>query len=145
MPSAPKDPVTGLTPLQDKFVRELILNGGNMSKAALDAGYEAGSAYTRGWELMQKPHVLAAVAKARRKLYQSMAVEALAWMKDAMTDESVPASVKANLATAVVDRAGDRHTEVIEITDSRTPSEIKDKLALLLGDDDEAEQPELRH
>ena len=145
MPSQPKDPVTGLTRLQGLFVNELIMNGGNMTKAAASAGYSKKTAYNIGWELMQLPHVIQAVATARRKMYQGMAVEALAWIKEAMSDASTPASVKANLALAVADRAGDRQPDVIAIIDSRTPTEIQDKLALLLGDDDEAEQPELRH
>ena len=139
MPRKPIDPATGLTEMETNFIREFVTNGGKKERAAIDAGYSANGARTRAWETLRKPKIIKAVQEFRRECYQHDATSARFILKELMLDASVNDSVKANIALALIDRAGDKMPEVIEITDSRTPAEIATKLSLLLGDDGEVE------
>ena len=144
MPRAPIDPITGLTPMETNFVREFVTNGGKKERAAIDAGYSANGARTRAWETLRKPKIIKAVQEFRRECYQHDATSARFILKELMLSDDVNDSVKSNIALALIDRAGDRHPEVIELVDSRSPTEIANKLDLLLGESHESGE-ELKH
>lgn len=59
-----------LTAKQKRFI-ELYLVDLNATKAAEDAGYSKKNASHIGWDLLQKPHVIAAIADYRDKLSKS--------------------------------------------------------------------------
>ena len=59
-----KDP---LTPKQRKFVQNYLINGGNATKAALDAGYSKKTAYASGKENLHKPLIAAAIDAEKAK------------------------------------------------------------------------------
>jgi len=123
MPATHKDPKTGLTVSQQAFVIEYVRNGGNASKAAIEAGYSKNSAYQRGHELLQLDHVLKALRLEQTKYIDSQASTMFDVIKGIALDDSAPASVKLAAALAWSDRAGYKHVEKQEVMDSRTPKE----------------------
>lgn len=133
------DPNTGLTQLETLFIREYVINGGEKQESAIAAGYSMSSAHTRAWELLHKPRVINAIAEYRRELYQQDATTARQVLYELMTDDSVSDTVKKDIALAFIDRAGDKHAQVIEIADHRTPEEIQGRLLSMLGDEEEKE------
>ena len=54
---------TKLTAKQDKFVKAYLLNGGNATQAAIDAGYKADNAAVIGCENLIKPNIKAEIEK----------------------------------------------------------------------------------
>ena len=54
----------GLTGMQRAFVAKYLENGFNATKAAIAAGYAAGSARVEGCKLLRKPKVMDTIAKA---------------------------------------------------------------------------------
>ena len=68
-----------LTRRQEKFVKELVSNDGliTLREAAIRAGFPAGSAHTRAWELTNNnisPHVVSEIARYREELDEMYAV-----------------------------------------------------------------------
>ena len=68
-----------LTRRQEKFVKELVSNDGliTLREAAIRAGYPAGSAHSRAWELTNNnisPHVVSEIARYREELDEMYAV-----------------------------------------------------------------------
>lgn len=61
-----KKPEIALTPKQEAFVREYLVDL-NASQAALRAGYSAKTAPKIGFENLQKPEIAQAIAKAQQK------------------------------------------------------------------------------
>jgi len=123
MPATHKDPKTGLTEQQEVFVREYVRNGGNGTKAALEAGYAESSAHTRAWEVLQKDHVLKALRIEQTRYIDSQASTMFDVIKGIALDDDAPASVKLQAALAWSDRAGYKHVEKQEVMDSRSPAE----------------------
>jgi len=56
-----------LTPKQDKFVKAYLLNGGNATQAAIDAGYKEDNAKQIGSENLTKLDVKKAIEKHQKK------------------------------------------------------------------------------
>ena len=56
-----------LTPKQDAFVKAYLLNGGNATQAAIDAGYSEKTAKAIGSENLTKPDVKAAIDEHQKK------------------------------------------------------------------------------
>jgi phage terminase small subunit len=61
------DKETKLTPKQDAFVKEYILNGGNATQAAIKAGYSEKTAKSIGQENLTKPDVQKAISEHQKK------------------------------------------------------------------------------
>ena len=57
-----------LTPKQKAFADAYIANGGNATKAALEAGYKENSAYSIGCENLKKPEIAQYVAERQGSL-----------------------------------------------------------------------------
>ena len=56
-----------LTAKQDAFVKAYLLNGGNATKAAIDAGYSEDSARFVGSENLTKPNIKKAIESHQKK------------------------------------------------------------------------------
>jgi phage terminase small subunit len=56
-----------LTPKQDAFVKGYLLNGGNATQAAIDAGYSKKTAKVTGSENLTKPDIAASIKEHQRK------------------------------------------------------------------------------
>lgn len=61
------DKETKLTPKQDAFVKEYILNGGNATQAAIKAGYSEKTANEQGAQNLAKLSIKKAVAEHQKK------------------------------------------------------------------------------
>ena len=66
-----------LTPKQDAFVKEYLLNGGNGTQAAIKAGYSSASAAAIAEENLRKPYISQAI-----KEHQKLATENYVWSKE---------------------------------------------------------------
>lgn len=95
-----------LTPKQAEFVRQFLHAGGDATQAAKAAGYSEVSAGTIGYQLLQKPHVAAAILSAQRSEFAELASIANEQARLMLLDPGVSASAKVSLITAVWDRAG---------------------------------------
>jgi len=131
----PKDPKTGLTVMETAFIREYVLSGGKKQESAILAGYNEASAHTRAWEMLQKPRIILAIAGFRREMYQHDATVARTVLNQLMTDKHVSPTVKKDIALALMDRAGDKHAEKLELSSTSKPKDIETELAILLGQD----------
>ena len=77
-----RPPITADQPLtrkQELFVKELVSKDGQITlrEAAINAGYSAGSAHTRAYELTNShisPHVVAAIQSYRRELHEKFGI-----------------------------------------------------------------------
>lgn len=56
-----------LTPKQDAFVKAYLLNGGNATQAAIDAGYSKKTAQVIGAENLLKPIIKVEIARHQKK------------------------------------------------------------------------------
>jgi phage terminase small subunit len=56
-----------LTPKRERFVAEVIRNGGNATKAAIQAGYAESSAYQRGYELVRNSEIQERIQRAKQR------------------------------------------------------------------------------
>jgi len=66
-----------LTVKQDKFIKEYLLNGGNSTKAAIDAGYSPNTASEIGYENLNKPQIKAEIEK-----HQKAGMKDFIWSKE---------------------------------------------------------------
>ena len=74
-----------LTPKQDAFVKEYILNGGNGLQAAISAGYSEDSAKEIASENLTKPNIIKALEGHREALEEEFSISAgtkLGWLKE---------------------------------------------------------------
>ena len=123
----------GFTPRQALFISEYVrLGERNGTKAAKLAGYSESSAHQRAHELLNNPSIIAGIAKTRREWIQRSATTALYVLNGLLEDNATSASVKKDIALAMLDRAGDKHAEVIELKENRTPEQMRERLAELL-------------
>jgi len=60
-----------LTPKQDAFVKAYLLNGGNATQAAIDAGYSKKTAQQVGSENLLKPVIAISIAEHQKKTSES--------------------------------------------------------------------------
>lgn len=76
---------TKLTAKQDKFVKSYLLNGGNATQAAIDAGYKADNAAVVGCENLTKPNIKAEIDKHRKMANEKFTIsieQRLEWLKE---------------------------------------------------------------
>ena len=74
-----------LTPKQDAFVKEYILNGGNGTQAAITAGYSPDTAQQMATENLSKPLIYKALEGHREALEEEFSISAgtkLGWLKE---------------------------------------------------------------
>lgn len=99
-----------LTPQQTDFVLHYTSTPaaiGNAAAAARLAGYSEPYARELGRQLLDKPHVRAAVDEANRQAVSGrLATKAVALLERVIEDESAPVKVRVDAAKAVLDRAG---------------------------------------
>ena len=60
-----------LTTKQDKFVKAYLLNGGNATQAAIDAGYSEKTSQVIGSENLLKPIIKEAIEKHQQEAHKS--------------------------------------------------------------------------
>lgn len=101
---------TKLTEMQQLFVLHFTATQGaigNASEAARRAGYSEKTAGEQGRQLLEKPHVYAAITEAnRRQISGSMATKAAALLERLVDDEAVSSRVRLEAAKTILDRAG---------------------------------------
>ncbi|MGE0736611.1 MAG: terminase small subunit [Alphaproteobacteria bacterium] len=93
-----------LTEQQRLFVLAFASNGGNATSAAKAAGYSDATARTQGWQLLHKPHVLAAVQDAQRQEVSGLATKAVAVLGELL--DHPDGRVRIAAANSLLDRAG---------------------------------------
>lgn len=93
-----------LTDKQAAFVRELVRNGGSQTDAARVAGY--GDAGARAWELMQLPHVLAAIRAETERMITGAGPKSISWMLKALDDAKMAGAVRFQCAKWLAEAAG---------------------------------------
>lgn len=99
-----------LTPQQTEFVvhyTSTLEAIGNAAEAARRAGYSEASAREIGRQLLDKPHVRAAVDEANRRAVSGrLTTKAVALLERVLGDDNEPTKVRVDAAKAVLDRAG---------------------------------------
>ena len=60
-----------LTSKQDAFVKAYLLNGGNATQAAIDAGYKADNAAVVGCENLTKPNIKKVIEEHQKQVNKS--------------------------------------------------------------------------
>lgn len=99
-----------LTPQQADFVAHYTSTPGaigNAAEAARRAGYSEASAREIGRQLLDKPHVRAAVDEANRRAVSGrLTTKAVALLERVIEDDNAPDRVRVDAAKAVLDRAG---------------------------------------
>jgi phage terminase small subunit len=99
-----------LTPQQTEFVVHYTSTPeaiGNAAEAARRAGYSEASAREIGRQLLDKPHVRAAVDEANRRAVSGrLTTKAVALLERVIEDEAAPLKTRVDAAKAVLDRAG---------------------------------------
>jgi hypothetical protein len=94
------------TDMQAEFAREYARNGGRGAEAARKAGFSARVADRYAYQLLEKPHVQAAILKEQRRLLQGLASLAIDQARAMLDNPQTPAGARAQIITAVLDRAG---------------------------------------
>jgi hypothetical protein len=80
---------------------------GNAAEAARQAGYSERSAKEIGRQLLDKPHVQAAIDEANRvQISGPIAVKAAALLQRVIDDEEAPLKLRVEAAKTILDRAG---------------------------------------
>jgi phage terminase small subunit len=80
---------------------------GNASAAARIAGYSVTSAGEIGRQLLEKPHIIAAVRQAfHDQISLSLAGKAVRFLEVLVDDEAAPKKVRLDAAKTILDRAG---------------------------------------
>jgi phage terminase small subunit len=94
--------LTGLTPMQQVFVKGIVQQTLNPSAAARLAGYAA--PYESSASLARSPHVVLAIRQERMRLFEcdlgNVAAETL---RSIMTDTNAPASARVSAARTVLE------------------------------------------
>ena len=142
MAGEPKDD-QGLTERQRAFVSAYAINPqtcGKVEQSAIEAGYSQGGARTRGGELLKMLHIQAAIRKECERVLASSAPLAISVLME-LAESACSESVRLQAANSLLDRAGYKHPELIEISDNRTIEDVDRELASLLG----LEPKELSH
>jgi phage terminase small subunit len=133
-----------LTGLQSAFTVKYVENGGNGTKAAIEAGYGPKGAHVRASELLRLPHIQAEITKLCRVMLAVSAPKAIKVLGELAVSASSD-SVKLQASISLLDRAGYRHHEKIEISDHRTQADVDRELGILLGLDIQGETVEEVH
>jgi phage terminase small subunit len=104
------------------FIHEYVCGGGNASKAAREAGYSEKSAGQYAHELLQKPHIQAAIhAEQARQIGGELASMAVGVIRNILKDTSAANSVRLDAAKTALHIAGHVAPKAAE------PPENKDK------------------
>ena len=133
-----------LTELQRAFTVKYVENGGIGKKAAIAAGYGPKGAHVRSSELLRLPHIQAEICRLCRAMLAVSAPMAIKVLGELAVSASSD-SVKLQASISLLDRAGYRHHEKIEISDTRTIEDVDRELAILLGLDIQDETSEEVH
>ena len=120
----------GLTPMQRQFVSNFVLNGSNGTQAAIAAGYSEESAYQRAYELLKKPHVIAAIQEEALQYLARLGPGSLKTLEDLM-DNATSESVRCRAAEVLADRAGVRVTPKVESHIRMSPQDILERFEKL--------------
>ena len=129
----------GLTAKQEAFCREFVRSGGKKTHSAVAAGYGETSARTRAWELIQRTDIQARIRDITNKTLSALGTEAMAELQRLMVNAQSE-TVRQACAVALLDRAGFKHHEVIEMVDKRSIEEIDRELHELLGQEQEGQE-----
>ena len=115
---------------QEAFAIAYVANGGNATKAAMEAGYSVKSCRQIGGHLLAKGHVRAAIRDAQFHLLNGpLASKALVVLETALDPlNDVPWGVRVDAARTVLDRAG---LVLPEQPQKQTPASMPDLGALL--------------
>ena len=122
----------GLTDRQDKFVRCYVLNAGQGTLAAIEAGYAKSSARCRAYEMLGMEKVQARMENLSRELMSSYAPGCLAALNE-IAIKGKSDSVRVQAAATLLDRSGYKAPIKLEIDDHRTTEDVDKELAVLLG------------
>jgi len=122
----------GLTERQEAFVNAYVENGGNATQAAITAGYAKTAAHVRGSEALKAPAVQARMDKLVRQKMQHAAPLAVETLKELAVSASSE-TVRQAAASSLLDRTGYKVPVQVEVTDTRTASQVDAELAALLG------------
>lgn len=95
-----------LTELQSNFVVQYIKHDGNGAAAWRALQPNAQQPDVRAWQMLQLPHVLAAVDHEMRRRFRAGVPEALNVLQSIMRDTSNPPKVRQSCADSILDRAG---------------------------------------
>ncbi len=122
----------GLTERQESFVQAYVENGGNATQAAITAGYPQGSAHQRGHECLRLANVQSRMETlVRQKMAHAAPVAVSSLMELAVSASSE--TVRQAAASSLLDRTGYKVPVQVEVTDTRTASQVDAELAALLG------------
>lgn len=97
--------ISDLTLQQQRFV-EAFVNNPVASEAAAFAGFGVKNSRQIGWQLLQKPHIIAAIKAEQQRKLSKLSCLALSTLEQALTDEEVPMRIKIDAAKIVLDRSG---------------------------------------
>lgn len=99
-----------LTDMQARFVLEFTSGPGsigNASESARRAGYSEKSAAEQGRQLLEKPHIIAAIDDALRvSISSNLAAKAVAVLETVLDDEEAHPKLRVEAAKTILDRAG---------------------------------------
>ena len=112
----------GLTPMQRKFVRLYVRNGGQSHAAAIESGYDPGRVRQAVYELMGLPKVRDAIRRESERYIQSnVSQKALGTMERLLDDESTPHNVQFQAAKWCLETAGigGQNSQVSDIPDDK--------------------------
>lgn len=94
------------TDMQKRFAVEYASNGGNVTKAAKDAGYSDKSAHEIGRQLLEKPHVHEMVLNELNRLRYRSGVAGLNALMQIADDRDAPANARVSAARALCEHGG---------------------------------------
>src|SRR5262249_24018393 len=126
-------PFKTLDPRQTEFVR-LFVEGAHPRQAALGAGYARATAEATGEQLLQRPNIALAIARAARPRLMRSLPMALATL-DFLTEKAVSERVRLEAAKAICDRVGlvakpqDPESELEKPAHEMSLEELRAKLA----------------
>lgn len=109
-----------LTKMQQAFVTALVSNGGDKEAAAVEAGYSPKTARRQAYELLAKPHVMAALMAQTATELASHAPRASHTLTRLLEGKSE--YVRLEAANSLLDRIGMRAPEKV---DHRVSGDIK--------------------
>ena len=95
-----------LTTQQAVFAREYVRLGGKGAEAAREAGFSEKSAAKYAYQLLEKPHVLAAIHAEQRRSFAELASISLGQARMMLEDPKTPAGARVQLIMTTLDRAG---------------------------------------
>lgn len=110
---------SGLSPQQERFVHEYIMDPTNQTKAAIRAGYALGSAKGSGSRLMADPQVRAAIAARQEERAHKMGIT-----EDRVLQELALIAFSQVQDVASTDEEGNLDVNMQKISRTSTPSEI---------------------